>query len=109
MGEDSGAQTGDGVGSYGLGNHFPVAERVEHRGVGGEESAPAHSDCGEYGDGVAVKDAGGIKSGQKAERGADSSESSHREGDEFHMLEAEEPFEHPVDFFGQPGQDGNTL
>ena len=77
--------------------------------MGREEAAPAHADGGEDGNGIPVQDAGGVEGGQQAQGRSHGAQGGHGEGDELHMGEAEEPFEDPVDFFGQPGQDGNAL
>ena len=109
MGDDTCTQTGDGVCAQGLGNDLAVAQGVQHSGVSGEETAPAHTDGGEDGDGVTVQDTGGIEGGKKAQGGSHGAKGRHREGDEFHILETEQPFEHPVNLLCQPGQDGNAL
>ena len=93
----------------GLGDDVAVTQAVQHGGVGGKEAAPAHANGREDGDGIAVQDAGGVEGGQQAQRSAHGAQGGHGEGNQFHLLEPEEPFEHPVDFFGQPGEDGNAL
>ena len=105
MGDDGGAESADGVGEDGLRGQFAVAEGIEHGGVGGEESAPAHADGGEHGDGVAVDPSAGLETGHEAEGGTDGAEGGDGEGNLMGVAEAEEPVEQRAGFGGEVGQD----
>ena len=61
---DAGTETADGVGTDGFADELAVAETVEHGGMSAEETAPAHADGGEHGDGVVVDDALGDEIGR---------------------------------------------
>ena len=67
VGGDAGAESSDGVGADGFADEFAVTQGVEHGGVGGEVSAPAHTHSREDGNGVVVDDAGGIEGGHQAD------------------------------------------
>ena len=79
MGDDAGAETCDGVGAESLGDGFAPAQRVQHRGVGGEIAGPAHADGGADGDGVSIKEASGLEGRQKAKGGTHGTKGGHRE------------------------------
>ena len=100
VGCDTGAETADGVCTDGLTDELAIAERVEHGGMGAEESAPAHADGGEHGDGVVVDDALLDEAWHQADGSTDSTEGGHREGDEGSILETEQPLEDDVDLVG---------
>ena len=106
---DAGDESADGVGKDGLGGQFPVAEGVEHGGVGAEVAAPAHADGGEHGDGVAVNPAFRHEVGHQSQGGAHGTEGGNRECHQVRVGEAEEPFEHEAHFVCQPGQCLDTL
>ena len=67
MGSESGGKSPDRVRENGLRGQFPVTQRVQHRRVGTEESAPAHSDGREDSDRVAVGPTVGHKVRHEAE------------------------------------------
>ena len=77
--------------------------------MGGEESAPAHSDGGKNGDGVSVQDSGLIEGRKQAKCRSDGAEGRHGERYQPHVGKAEQPFEHPVYLPCEPWQDRHSL
>ncbi len=56
MGCDASAKTTNSMSTNGLADELAIAEAVEHGGMGAEETAPAHADGGEHGNGIVVDD-----------------------------------------------------
>ena len=109
MGDDGGEEAADGVGQDGAGGELAVVHGVEHGGVGAQETAPAHADGGEHGDGVAIDPSLLDELGHQAEGGADGAQGGDGEADEVGVVEAEEPLEDDADLLAEPGEDGNAL
>ena len=106
---DTRAETADGVRTDGLADELAIAEAVEHGGMGAEETAPAHADGSEHSDGIVVDDAFRDETRHQTDGGTHCAESSHGEGNQGAVLEAEEPFEDDVDLVGRPADDGHTF
>ena len=101
MGYDGRAQAAYGVRQYGLRRKLAVTHRVEHGGVGGEISAPAHADRGKYRYGVAVNPSGIDKRGYKAEGRAHGAEGRDGERHKVRIMETEQPFKYEINFLGK--------
>ena len=109
MGADSSHNTADGVGDDSLWSQVAIAQRVEHRSVGAQESAPAHTDCREYRNGVAIYPSVLNETWHQAQCSAYSSESGDRECHEMWVVESEEPFKHEVYLIGKGWKQFHTL
>ena len=109
MRRDACAKAADGVCADGLADELAVAKAVEHGGMGAEETAPAHPDGREHGDGVVVDDAFGDETRHQADGGTHGAEGRHGERNQGTVLETEEPFEDEIDLVGRPADDGHAF
>lgn len=109
VGGDGSDESAAEVGEDSLRCEVAIAERVEHGGVGAEESAPAHAYGGEHSDGVAVNPAVRYEVGYQAEGCAHRTECRDGERYEMRVVETEEPLEHEVNLVCQPRQQLHTL
>ena len=80
MGHQSCKKASERVGENSFRRQFAIAQRVEHGGVGAQESAPAHADGREDGDGIAVDPPVFDETGHQSEGSADGSEGRDGEG-----------------------------
>ena len=93
----------------GFADEFAVAEAVEHGGMSGEVSAPAHAHGGEDGDGVVGDDAVGDEARHQTQGSTHGTQGGDGEAHQGTALEAEEPVEDHINLVGQPGDDGHAL
>ena len=103
------AKTTDGMCTDGLADELAIAEAVEHGGMGAEETAPAHADGCEHGDGVVVDDTFGDETRHQTDGSTHGTKCGHGEGNQGTVLEAEEPFEDDVGLIGCPADDGHAF
>ena len=67
MSSNAGGDASDGVSPDGERGELPVAEGIQHGGVGAQVAAPAHADGRANGDGVTIHPAGGDEAGHQAQ------------------------------------------
>ena len=79
VGCDASAKTTNGVCANGLADELAIAEAVEHGGMGAEETAPAHADGGEHGNGIVVDDTFRDETRHQTNSGTHGTEGSHGE------------------------------
>ena len=88
VGGEGCGESADGVGEDGFGGELAVSDRVEHGGVGAEEAAPAHTNGGEYRDGITIYPALLHEGGYEPERGAYCSQCGDGERHKVRILQA---------------------
>ena len=92
------------MGKDGFAGELTVAEGVQHRGVGAQEAAPAHSYGGKDSNGVAVDPTLCREIGDQAQSRSNGSEGRDRESYLVRIPESEQPLEQPVHLVGEPGE-----
>jgi hypothetical protein len=88
---DCSYDTTTSMGNYRLRRKVTIAQRVEHRRMSAEESAPTHSDSCKHSNGITVHPSVGNEVRHETEGSAHRTKSSDRECHKMWVLEAEQP------------------